>query len=93
MPVALPMGFCSRVSPYGIGIVNQEVEANHVYVRFIDQTILSSTGSQHPSRSTTSVEVIGLATATALARSVPVVVAGVVFLSGTHYPHLTSSRI
>ncbi|KAG8214556.1 fructose-bisphosphate aldolase [Butyriboletus roseoflavus] len=39
-------------------------------------------GLKHPSRDTTSVEAIGLATATALARSVPVSVAGVVFLSG-----------
>ncbi|KAG2129117.1 fructose-bisphosphate aldolase [Suillus clintonianus] len=39
-------------------------------------------GLKHPSRSTTSVEEIGLATATILARSVPVAVAGVVFLSG-----------
>ena len=36
---------------------------------------------KHPSRSTTPVEAIGLATATALARSLPVSVAGVVFLS------------
>ncbi|KAF9221642.1 aldolase [Gyrodon lividus] len=39
-------------------------------------------GLKHPSRATTSVEEIGLATATALARSIPVAVAGVVFLSG-----------
>ncbi|KAG0701398.1 fructose-bisphosphate aldolase [Suillus ampliporus] len=39
-------------------------------------------GLKHPSRSTTSVEEIGLATATVLARSVPVAVPGVVFLSG-----------
>ncbi|KAF8442964.1 fructose-bisphosphate aldolase [Boletus edulis BED1] len=39
-------------------------------------------GLKHPSRSTTPVEAIGLATATVLARSVPVAVPGVVFLSG-----------
>ncbi|KAG6377052.1 fructose-bisphosphate aldolase [Boletus reticuloceps] len=39
-------------------------------------------GLKHPSRSATPVEAIGLATATALARSVPVAVPGVVFLSG-----------
>jgi len=39
-------------------------------------------GLKHSSRSTTSLEAIGLATATALARSVPVAVAGIVFLSG-----------
>ncbi|KAL4063297.1 fructose-bisphosphate aldolase [Scleroderma yunnanense] len=39
-------------------------------------------GLKHPSRATMSVEAIGLATATVLARSVPVSVAGVVFLSG-----------
>ncbi|KIK93732.1 hypothetical protein PAXRUDRAFT_828671 [Paxillus rubicundulus Ve08.2h10] len=39
-------------------------------------------GLKHPSRATTSVDEIGLATATVLARSVPVAVAGVVFLSG-----------
>ncbi|KAG1745934.1 fructose-bisphosphate aldolase [Suillus paluster] len=37
---------------------------------------------KYPSRSTTSVEEIGLATAIVLARSVPVAVPGVVFLSG-----------
>ena len=42
-------------------------------------------GRKHPSRSTTSVETIGLATATVLARSMPVSVAGVVFLSGKHF--------
>ncbi|KAI6147098.1 hypothetical protein BKA82DRAFT_4149545 [Pisolithus tinctorius] len=36
----------------------------------------------HPSRANTSVETIGLAAATVLARSLPVAVAGVVFLSG-----------
>ncbi|KAI6039309.1 fructose-bisphosphate aldolase [Pisolithus marmoratus] len=39
-------------------------------------------GLKHPSRPNTSVEAIGLATATVLARSVPISVAGVVFLSG-----------
>ncbi|EIW80996.1 aldolase [Coniophora puteana RWD-64-598 SS2] len=39
-------------------------------------------GLKHPSRSTVSAEEIGLATATVLARSVPIAVAGVVFLSG-----------
>ncbi|KIM61990.1 hypothetical protein SCLCIDRAFT_120586 [Scleroderma citrinum Foug A] len=39
-------------------------------------------GLKHPSRANTPVEAIGLATATVLARSVPVSVAGVVFLSG-----------
>lgn len=39
-------------------------------------------GLKHASRPNTSVEAIGLATATVLARSVPVAVAGVVFLSG-----------
>ncbi|KAF8555728.1 aldolase [Imleria badia] len=39
-------------------------------------------GYKHPSRSMTSVETIGLAKATILARSMPVSAAGVVFLSG-----------
>jgi len=39
-------------------------------------------GLKHPSRATTTPEEIALATATVLARSVPVAVAGVVFLSG-----------
>ncbi|KAH7921778.1 aldolase [Leucogyrophana mollusca] len=39
-------------------------------------------GLKHPSRATTSVEDIGLATATVLARAVPISVAGIVFLSG-----------
>ncbi|EGN98351.1 hypothetical protein SERLA73DRAFT_109790 [Serpula lacrymans var. lacrymans S7.3] len=39
-------------------------------------------GQKHPSRATTSAEQIGLATATVLARSVPISVAGIVFLSG-----------
>lgn len=39
-------------------------------------------GLKHPSRANTSVETIGLAAATVLARSLPVAVAGVVFLSG-----------
>ncbi|KAI6110972.1 fructose-bisphosphate aldolase [Pisolithus croceorrhizus] len=39
-------------------------------------------GLKHPSRPNTSVEAVGLATATVLARSLPVAVAGVVFLSG-----------
>lgn len=40
-------------------------------------------GLKHPSHATTSVEQIGLATATVLARAVPISVAGIVFLSGT----------
>lgn len=53
-------------------------------------------GIKHPSRSITPVEAIGLATATALARSVPVSVAGVVFLSGKYFrldkfPHMNST--
>ncbi|EPQ54593.1 aldolase [Gloeophyllum trabeum ATCC 11539] len=39
-------------------------------------------GLKHPSRATTTSEDIALATATVLARSVPIAVAGVVFLSG-----------
>ncbi|TFK52448.1 aldolase [Heliocybe sulcata] len=39
-------------------------------------------GLKHPSRATTTPEDIALATATVLARSVPIAVAGVVFLSG-----------
>ncbi|KIJ17961.1 fructose-bisphosphate aldolase [Paxillus involutus ATCC 200175] len=39
-------------------------------------------GLKHPSRATTSIDEIGLATVTVLARSVPIAVAGVVFLSG-----------
>lgn len=39
-------------------------------------------GLRHPSRNTTSADDIALATATALVRSVPIGVAGVVFLSG-----------
>ncbi|KAG6333255.1 hypothetical protein ID866_5836 [Astraeus odoratus] len=39
-------------------------------------------GLKHPSRANTSIETISLATATVLARSVPIAVAGVVFLSG-----------
>ncbi|KAA1469934.1 aldolase [Dentipellis sp. KUC8613] len=39
-------------------------------------------GLQHPSRQTTSAKEIALATATVLARTVPIGVAGVVFLSG-----------
>lgn len=42
-------------------------------------------GLKHPSRKTTSADDIALATATALVRSVPIGVAGVVFLSG-RYP-------
>lgn len=42
-------------------------------------------GLKHPSRKTTSANDIALATATALVRSVPIGVAGVVFLSG-RYP-------
>ena len=41
-------------------------------------------GLKHPSRANTPVEAIGLATATVLARSTPVSVAGIVFLSGKH---------
>ena len=39
-------------------------------------------GLKHPSRKTVSAEDIALATATVLARTVPIGVAGVVFLSG-----------
>ncbi|KDQ62517.1 hypothetical protein JAAARDRAFT_121546 [Jaapia argillacea MUCL 33604] len=39
-------------------------------------------GLKHPSRATTTAEEIALATATVLSRSVPIAVAGVVFLSG-----------
>ena len=46
---------------------------------------------KHRSRSTRLVEVIGLATATAFARFLPVSVAGVVFLSGKYFRSLTSS--
>lgn len=50
-------------------------------------------GLKHPSRGTISIEAIGLATATALARSVPVSVAGVVFLSGKHVGSCRVSHI
>ena len=49
-------------------------------------------GLKHPSRATTSAGEIARATATALARSVPVGVAGVVFLSGMHRALSVSRR-
>jgi fructose-bisphosphate aldolase class I len=42
-------------------------------------------GLKHPSHATTSIDEIGLATVTVLARSVPIAVAGVVFLSGKEF--------
>ncbi|KAG9315823.1 hypothetical protein JVU11DRAFT_3472 [Chiua virens] len=47
-----------------------------------DADLKKSVGGSREDHHTTSIETIGLATATALARSVPVSVAGVVFLSG-----------
>lgn len=44
-------------------------------------------GLRHPSRANVTPEEIALATATALARSVPAAVAGVVFLSGISASH------